>query len=167
MNKVTELENALTKLFRKGTEVGYSETEIDDFLEDIDYDTLLQAVWNNAETVYSYRADGEHEFSLDYRGTELFKQRATLLYEDMGEGFAGVVVAARSMELWLLEDMGFAIVANFSVEVGNGEYITEYRVYKGCDWLDSDLELDLEELVKELAALCEPYYDQNQPIYEL
>lgn len=119
MNKVTELENALTELFRKGTEVGYSETEIDEFLEDIDYDTLLQAVWNNAETVYSYRADGEHEFSMDYRGTELFKQRATLLYEDMGEGFAGAVVAARSMELWLLEDMGFAIVANFYVEVGN------------------------------------------------
>lgn len=82
MNKVTELENALTELFRKGTEVGYSETEIDEFLEDIDYDTLLQAAWNNAETVYSYRADGEHEFSMDYRGTELFKQRATLLYED-------------------------------------------------------------------------------------
>ena len=164
MSKVTELENALTELFRKGTEVGYSETEIDEFLEDIDYDTLLQAVWNNAETVYSYRADGEHEFSMDYRGTELFKQRATLLYEDMGEGFAGAVVAARSMELWLLEDMGFAIVANFYVEVGNGEYISEYRVYKGSDWTDSDLDLDLEDLVAELAAMCEPYYDHNQPM---
>ena len=53
MKKVIELENALTELFRKGTEVGYSETEIDEFLEDIDYDILLQAVWNNAETVYS------------------------------------------------------------------------------------------------------------------
>ncbi len=167
LSKVTELENTLTELFRKGTEVGYSETEIDEFLENIDYDTLLQAVWNNAETVYSYRADGEHEFSMDYRGTELFKQRATLLYEDMGEGFAGVVVAARSMELWLLEDMGFAIVANFSVDAGGGEYITEYRVYKGSDWPDSDLALDLENLVAELAAMCEPYYDHNQPIYEL
>lgn len=136
MNKVTELENALTELFRKGTEVGYSETEIDEFLEDIDYDTLLQAVWNNAETVYSYRADGEHEISMDYRGTELFKQRATLLYEDMGEGFAGVVVAARSMELWLLEDMGFAIVANFSVDAGGGEYITEHRQVLRLRYID-------------------------------
>ena len=41
MSKVTELENALTELFRKGTEVGYSETEIDEFLEDIDYDTMF------------------------------------------------------------------------------------------------------------------------------
>ena len=125
MNKVIELENALTGLFRKGTEVGYSETEINEFLAKIDYDTVLQAVWNNAETVYAYRADGEHEFSMDYRGTELFKQRATLLYEDVGEGFAGAVIAARSLELWLLENMTFAIVANFYVEVGSSEYITE------------------------------------------
>ena len=80
MSKVTELENALTSLFRRGTEVGYTETEIDKFLENIDYHTLLQAVWNNAETVYAYRADGKNALSLDYRGAELFKQRATLLY---------------------------------------------------------------------------------------
>ena len=38
MSRVTELEKALTTLFRKGTEVGYTETEIDEFLENIDYD---------------------------------------------------------------------------------------------------------------------------------
>ena len=42
MNKVTELENTLTELFRKGTEVGYSETEIDEFLENIDYDNHIR-----------------------------------------------------------------------------------------------------------------------------
>ena len=52
MSRVTELEKALTTLFRKGTEVGYTETEIDEFLENIDYHALLQAVWNKAETVY-------------------------------------------------------------------------------------------------------------------
>ena len=46
MSRVTELEKALTTLFRKGTEVGYTETEIDEFLENIDYHALLQAVWN-------------------------------------------------------------------------------------------------------------------------
>ena len=53
MSRVTELEKALTTLFRKGTEVGYTETEIDEFLENIDYHALLQAVWNKAETVYA------------------------------------------------------------------------------------------------------------------
>ncbi len=55
MSRVTELEKALTTLFRKGTEVGYTETEIDEFLENIDYHALLQAVWNKAETVYAYQ----------------------------------------------------------------------------------------------------------------
>lgn len=57
MSRVTELEKALTTLFRKGTEVGYTETEIDEFLENIDYHALLQAVWNKAETVYAYSPD--------------------------------------------------------------------------------------------------------------
>ena len=68
MSKVADLKNALTELFRKGTEVGYTETEIDEFLEGIDYHTLLQAVWDSAETVYAFRADGRHELSLNYRG---------------------------------------------------------------------------------------------------
>lgn len=118
MSRVTELEKALTTLFRKGTEVGYTETEIDEFLENIDYHALLQAVWNKAETVYAYRADGKNALSLDYRSAELFKQRATLLYEDVGDSYIGAVFAARSMELWLLEDMGFAVVAKFSVNAG-------------------------------------------------
>lgn len=79
----------------------------------------------------------------------------------------GAVFAARSMELWLLEDMGFAVVAKFSVNAGEGEYVTEYRVYKGSDWADSEISLDLEDLVSELAALCDPYYEHEQPIYEL
>lgn len=162
MSRVTELEKALTTLFRKGTEVGYTETEIDEFLENIDYHALLQAVWNKAETVYAYRADGKNALSLDYRSAELFKQRATLLYEDVGDSYIGAVFAARSMELWLLEDMGFAVVAKFSVNAGEGEYVTEYRVYKGSDWADSEISLDLEDLVAELAALCDPYYEHEQ-----
>ena len=114
-----------------------------------------------------YRADGKNALSLDYRSAELFKQRATLLYEDVGDSYIGAVFAARSMELWLLEDMGFAVVAKFSVNAGEGEYVTEYRVYKGSDWADSEISLDLEDLVAELAALCDPYYEHEQPIYEL
>ena len=71
------------------------------------------------------------------------------------------------MELWLLEDMGFAIVANFSLEAGNCEYVTEYRVYKGSDWTDSELDLDFEELVADLAKMCQPYYGYAAPVYEL
>ena len=69
MSRVTELEKALTTLFRKGTEVGYTETEIDEFLENIDYHALLQAVWNKAETVYA-----NHTLALD----ELSEEAASI-----------------------------------------------------------------------------------------
>ena len=50
MSRVTELEKALTTLFRKGTEVGYTETEIDEFLENIDYHALLKRSMPTAQT---------------------------------------------------------------------------------------------------------------------
>lgn len=53
------------------------------------------------------------------------------------------------------------------MNAGEGEYVTEYRVYKGSDWADSEISLDLEDLVAELAALCDPYYEHEQPIYEM
>ena len=65
MSKVTELENALTELFRKGTEVGYSETEIDEFLEDIDYrkDTSYDAmdIYDALDELYSANFSGFRE----------------------------------------------------------------------------------------------------------
>ena len=33
----------------QGGKLGHTETEIDEFLENIDYHALLQAVWNKAE----------------------------------------------------------------------------------------------------------------------
>ena len=60
-----------------------------------------------------------------------------------------------------------SMLAHILVNAGEGEYVTEYRVYKGSDWADSEISLDLEDLVAELAALCDPYYEHEQPIYEM
>lgn len=57
MSKVTELEKVLTTLFRKGTEVGYTETEIDEFLENIDYRKII-----------TYTLDSENGSSLRAAG---------------------------------------------------------------------------------------------------
>ena len=40
-------------------------------------------------------------------------------------------------------------------------------VYKGSDWTDSELDLDFEELVADLAKMCQPYYGYAAPVYEL
>ena len=54
------------------------------------------SLWSNEQherrmqyqcAVQSYRADGKNALSLDYRSSELFKQRATLLYEGVGDSY--------------------------------------------------------------------------------
>ena len=162
------LRYAITGLFcsRMG-EDGYTMQEAEGHLDKLDFSALLQAARNNARTVYAYTTQGTQEKSFNYRGPELFGQKATLLYEEDDQSTMEIAVTTRTLELWLLEDMGFAVVAKFSVNAGEGEYVTEYRVYKGSDWADSEISLDLEDLVAELAALCDPYYEHEQPIYEL
>lgn len=54
MSRVTELEKALTTLFRKGTEVGYAETEIDEFLENIDYAQRGRAFHHRCAEILGY-----------------------------------------------------------------------------------------------------------------
>ena len=83
MSKVADLKNALTELFRKGTEVGYTETEIDEFLECIDYHTLLQAVWDSAETVYvAYRKAGYSKKFLSEHESDITLHKAAQQYFD-------------------------------------------------------------------------------------
>ena len=83
MSKVADLKNALTELLRKGTEVGYTETEIDEFLEGIDYHTLLQAVWDSAETVYvAYRKAGYSKKFLSEHESDITLHKAAKQYFD-------------------------------------------------------------------------------------
>ena len=118
--------------------------------------------------MYAYSTDGDRSMTLKYRSRKLFDREAMLLWREPVVCVDETEVASsRYLELWLLEDMSFAVVAKFSVNAGEGEYVTEYRVYKGSDWADSEISLDLEDLVAELAALCDPYYEHEQPIYEL
>ena len=86
MSKVADLKNALTELFRKGTEVGYTETEIDEFLEGIDYHTLLQAVWDSAETVYvAYRKAGySKKFLSEHESDIILHKAAKKAFDDFG-----------------------------------------------------------------------------------
>ena len=137
-----------------------------DYLGDIDFHALTQAVRDKARTVYAYTTQGQHEKSFNYRGEELFHQRATLLYEEMEQSTAEIAVTTRTMELWLLEDMRLVAVARVAVDYEDGGYVTEYRAIKG-DAAESEMCLDLEELAQALEELCYPCYEHEQPVYEL
>ena len=70
-----------------------------------------------------------------------------------------IVVATRTLELWLLENMSLAVVSCVSVNYDHDGYITQYRTIKDTPVMDSELCLDLGELVEDLNGLCGPVYE--------
>lgn len=77
MYSVDSLEYAVRHLFQGGIgEHGYSEEEVETLLHGIDFEALLQAVRHNAQTVHAYTTDGKAPMSFNYRGKDLFGQRA-------------------------------------------------------------------------------------------
>ena len=162
-----DFENTIQELFHSGAELGYTDEEIESLLDDIDPNLLLQAVRHNAETVYAYHVTTQCEAGINYCGEELFDQRAPLLYEDVDEAASELALVIRSKELWLLESMKIAVVSCVAVIVGDSELITEYRVFKGYDWLDSGIELDLESLAEGLGEMQFNHFGFDKPHYEL
>ena len=166
MYSMDSLKYAVKRLFLDGIgEHGYTDTEVQALLADLDYEKLLQAVRHRAETVYAYKAQGRAPKAFQYRGADLFGQRATLLYESCGQTASETVPAVRTYELWLLEDMSMAAAACVSLDYACGAYTTEYREIKEGDPWDSGMCLDLEELTARLLNLYGP--ESDFPLYEL
>ena len=162
------LQFTIDTLFRGGIgEHGYTDSEIRELLDELDYGSLLQGVRHNAQTVHAYAMQGRQCKAFNYRGGDLFGQRATLLYEDYEQSWSGIVTTDRSYELWLLEDMSLVTVACVSLDCGDGEYVTEYREIKeGGPW-HTEIHLDLDELAERLDGLCGGSAECNIPVYEL
>ena len=165
---VSSLEYVIDRLFRCGVgNPGYKEQEVEELLAGMDYNSLLQAVRHEAKTVYAYATYGKPPQTFDYRGAELFGQRATLLYDDFDQSDAAQVLAERRYELWLLEDMSLVVVSCVSVDFAGGEFVTEYREIKQGDPWNTPMCLDLEELRNRLVEMFCQCYEHELPLYEL
>ena len=164
------LQFTIETLFRGGIgEHGYTDSEIRELLDELDYGSLLQGVRHNAQTVHAYAMQGRQCKAFNYRGGDLFGQRATLLYEDYEQSWSGIVTTDRSYELWLLEDMSLVSVACVSLACDSENFITQYREVsgeRGWPW-DSGLCLSLEDLTENLLEMCQSYGECNMPVYEL
>ena len=131
MDAYEALKETFDDLFQQAVEEGcYTEDEAAELVESLDIYSLLQVVRHNATTVYSYITQGRQERSFNYRGEDLFRQKATLLYEETDQVTMEIVVATRTLELWLLEDMSLAVVSCVSVNYDHDGYITQYRTIK-------------------------------------
>lgn len=144
----------------------YAPESVEELFGEIDCCALLQAVRHNAQTVYAYTTQGKQSKSFNYRSSELFDQRATLLYDEFDMNTAEAAVTDRSYELWLLEDMSLAVTVRVTVDINCGEYVTVYREIVGEPY-DGAMSMELEELTMRLQQLYEAVYESEIPVYEL
>nr|WP_300804897.1 hypothetical protein [uncultured Acetatifactor sp.] len=174
MYRVEKLESALCALYHSAMaeKDGFALKEAaksddaEELLEHLDMEALLQTVRHNVQTPFTYSLSGKTARVCEYRSAELFDQRATRLYRTFIAVSEGTVSTARSLELWLLEDMTLQTVSCLSVVCGDGTCASEYREIKGGLW-ECGQWLDLDELTDKLEEMCAPYYEGAIPTYEL
>ena len=78
MYDMDRLKAEITRLFyARMDRGGHTPEEIRQYLGGLDFQALTQTVRDRARTVYAYTTQGRHEKSFNYRGEELFGQRAS------------------------------------------------------------------------------------------
>lgn len=100
---------------------------------------------------------------------QLLDQRACLIISDVEQAVLDEIKTTYETELWLMEDMNFAIVRCVSMLIGSDDtgYVTEYRAFKKILKSAEDLFFSPEELIEELESMCVPQWEHEATIYEL
>ena len=166
MNKADQFKTRIHDLFHGGKTLDLTYFTI---LESLDYAALLQAVHHHAETAFVYKINAIQGAGRDYRSAELFPSRATQLYSALAPFSDAEIGVVRTLELWMLEDFGFAVVANMEIVVGEGAIVSEYRTIKAQDMseIHNEIDLNLTMLARNLQDMCQDYLKANLPSYEL
>ncbi|MEG0416563.1 MAG: hypothetical protein RR565_10570 [Erysipelothrix sp.] len=124
---------------------------------------------DTAQSIYQYTMESSYELGFEYRGKELFNQRGCKIYTAPEFAVSDIANILYHKELWLLEDMSFAIVHCVVMSVGNGQfdYITEYRAIVKRLVDRNDLFMKPEQLLEEFEEICIPQWEHTATIYEL
>ena len=158
----------LFELFEPDDYEGYDEEEIG-YAGGLCMPEVCIALRGAMQTVYQYSVEGGYDKSFDYRGLELFGQRACLLITDVNQAVLDCAKIMYETELWLMEDMSFAIVRCVTMFVGPDDtgYTSDYRVFKKLVESRDDLFFTPEELIEELESMCVSQWEHEATIYEL
>ena len=119
MHTVEDLENTLKDIFITTESTYNQQVELENLLEEVDPRSLIRTIWENSETIYSFRTEKNREQCMEYCESELFKKWVTLLYS---ENCSGSPIDAQTINLWLLHDAGFLVTADFYLALDGNEY---------------------------------------------
>ena len=166
MNKIEKLTQAITDFFaEKGQHYGYDDETIKEMLRTIDFHALHRLIRREAVPVRSFIVGGEMPDILRYRGSDLLPYKAICIYSN--EDFVAechCLEQEHRLELWLMEDMTIAVTSCMMTEFGGGAYFCEYREYKGDKWPDTEVCMDVDDLLECIQSICAQ--DDEMYIYE-
>ena len=158
----------LIELFSPEDYSAYDEVEMKKYCG-LSLEEVSMALRDTAETIYQYTVSNENEMGFNYRGKELFPQRGCLIHKEMDCGTSDFITTTYNTELWLLENMTFAIVrcVHMVIEAEGNCYETEYRSYVKTVEGREDLLFSPDDLISEMEEMCVPQWEQTATIYEL
>lgn len=155
------LKHSLTELYLDC--MAYPLGEVMDLLRGIDFFALEEAVKDHMGLAFAYTTESWLPKKYNVSTVPLFGQDAAMLISgphvvcDLDN--SGGVVCCRGLELWLREDMTFAVVAHHGISCLRGIFKANYRVVKdGTPW-KCGLKLNLNTLTNLLKAMCTPEQD--------
>lgn len=159
---VMKLLDAIENLFASGADEDTSEDELLALLDGLCWSKIVNSVVHNAVPVYEYTVDGP----LSYRGEKLVERNAFQLYQQTQPAqIVEETTYQRCLELWISEDMELFVASCF--RISSCSTVTEYRDFKGHDWLDTELEIDFATLARNLKTLCDLADASKTPFYEV
>lgn len=127
-------------------------------IDDISPDLLAKVFKEKADTICEYRAVSRVGDGIDYHGKLLFDQRAVNLLSYLESSVENERLRMICCtELWLLEDMRFAVVRYVGTLVKGGDdadCITEYRSFVKNIEHENDVFFSPEDLICELDDTC-------------
>ena len=159
-----KLMDAIEALFASGADGFHSEDELLELIKGLRWSSIVHSIVHNSTILYEYAT----ECPLRYRGAKLLCEcdRAFRLYQatEPAQVLANIFYQ-RSLELWVSEEMDLFVTSCFRISTGAA--VTEYRAWKGNDWLDTELEIDFSLLARNLTLLSEIAAYGDVPFYEL
>ncbi len=130
---------------------------------------LYQALKREGRPAFVYETGQEETCNYQYRGLPLFQGNALRIFQD--QNFVNEIGSARTYhlnEVWLLEDLTFAVVTCYAMMVPDerGPITSFYRINRGYDWPE-ECELDEQLFYDCLRAAAVDYFsDVHVPYYE-
>ena len=159
MSNAKTLKRNVERFFqKKGYDYGYDPEEIGEFLSDLIYEELYDAVLNQQRSVFErleFEPYGDEinvcvQDKCIFDGTLLTRMMA---YENENDDYAGLA-SRRYLELWINEDMEFQVVSCFESTRDYGGYVSQYREVQNWVWPDDEVSLEIEDLIMTLSDMC-------------